>query len=352
MYTQVVILFITMLLYIPISAIGAHAQRTGCSNSLYHVISGDLFTVDATDGTYTRLNPADDYGRVNAIGYNSFPNSVQNLICGQARESDPVHGFSEGDFVCYDINGVIVHIATPSSGPIPRSNAADFDTSGHLYMRTQSVPREDLIRLDTNVNPPVWTIIDIAVDPSCIDPDDDLRVADLGYVSTDIDHDGVEEELLVGARLAGGGTRQILAIWNLETQVASCKEFTGILNPMSSVINASFTFGAVYSDNQGRLLISRNSTIDGNNGTGQLYLIRNFLDPLPQAEFLFDTIRTIQNDGAFCVLNPFPSELTGDVPTQIQIPTLSEWVLILLSIAFGAICVYYLKTRQSGFGST
>ncbi len=345
MRTQVVILFITMLLYMPISAIGAQAQPQSCSNSLYHVISGDLFTVNAKDGMYTRLNPADDYAFINAIGYNSFPNSLQNLICGRAYSSDPVHGFTAGDFLCYDTNGVIVKIVTPANGPIPFSNAGDFDASGHLYMKDSFSPM-DLIRLDTNVDPPVWTIIPFGVDPSCPELS---RIGDIAYVSTDIDHDGVEEELFLSAKLSDGGARQVILIWNLETQVLSCKDFTGILDPTAGE-GPSLGFGAVYTDNQGRLLLSRNTTIDGSNGTGQLYLVNNFRVPVPQAEFLFDTIRTTQNDGAFCVLNPFPLELTGQAPTQI--PTLSEWVLLILSIAFGAICIYYLKIRQRGFGTT
>ncbi len=347
MHRQVAILLIAMSLYIPISAIGAHAQPQSCSNSLYHVISGDLFTVDATDGTYTRLNPADDYGFVNAIGYNSFPNSLQNLICGRGDMNDPVHGFSQGDLVCYDTNGAMVHIATPSSGPIPRSVAGDFDTSGHLYMLRRTGATEDLIRLDTNVDPPVWTIIDFAIDPSCPTPAY-YSLGDIAYVFADIDNDGHNEELFVGARIQEGGTRQVLTIWNLKSQTVSCKDFTGILNPMSGG-NSSYGFGAVYSDSQGRLLLSRNTTIDPTNGTGELYLVRNFLDPLPQAEYLFDTQRTTNNDGAYCVLSSFSPSVTGEVS---QIPTLSEWVLILLSIAFGAICVYYLTIRQRGLGTT
>jgi len=282
----------------------AYCNPFECQSVFYQVIKKDFKYLDPITGTYTTIGSSG--WLYNAIGWDTRSNLIYGIgYSDHWRNHLLVVG---NDGVARDL-GVPTGAGGTTNG-IPLTDlsrnsdngnsdpyhlvAGDMDGNGYLYVPYGPRGR-DLIKID--VDTLTYEIVNFNGNLP------NNTIGDIVYIPQTRAFWGV-----------GGST---LYKWDMATHQVSKTTVAGL---------PSGTYGAAYTDRDGKLYVSNNNV---GNGSGAVYRINDYTTDNPTAVFLINSELTNSNDGASCRLAPPPPfgiPLSGSLfhdlePNSIHDPT-------------------------------
>jgi len=267
-----------------------------CPPGFFQMIDEEFKVLDVSTGTYTTVGAAG--GAINAIGYNVEDDFMYGIVDNQVPGTNPLGGLMR---IKQDGTTELVANILNSDGDALNSVAGDFNLAGNLYVRVLGGQSGDtpgthqqrnLFEIDVSEASGTVMATEISFGG---DDFRNLTIADIVFIA---DH----------FYAIAGETNQ-LAVWdmnNLSTSLVNVSGWSyGATSAGSGTLPTGQTFGAGWTDADGKLYLSNNGTA----GTVQaaIWEIQGFDTATPTAVWVTDSENTQRNDGGSCptAINPF-----------------------------------------------